>query len=237
MKENNFKIEHVKRKVFRTSFLKNVSYAITLKDVVVDDKKLKDFADGLVSDGFMIHELTDYERGVVIARKKGILLTCFHELFLLNVQIGEYGDYEHFKKTILAYLHRYSDIVSAKMVRVIYIMKMNEFSLNRSNPEMENVSKEQFEQVVYSKEFLDCAVNGEVKEKYDDAIVGFAKNTTTEKENSYLLELMITALRNKECKLNQVDSYLDQLNGVAYDIWHAVLSETMKKSMNENESK
>lgn len=234
-----FKIEHVKRRVFRTSFMKNVAYAMILADASPNEDRLRSYAECLHNDGYEILEYSDYAKGMIVARKSGVLVICSREMFVLNVHVSEYKNYEHFKAVVLAYFKQYSEVVQTSKISNLHILKTNEFKLDRSKPDMENVTQEQFEQVVCSESFIKHAdENGQIQfEDKDDGISRYAKSSITEGEKRFTIELVIAAFENKAYELEQVGSRLDLLNDAAYDMWNAVLSDTIKKSMKENEGK
>lgn len=236
MEKGYFKIEHVERKVFRASFLKNVTYAITLADATFEEARLKEFMNSLDELGYNAHHVSDPAKGMILVKKKGVDVLCNREFFLLNVQAKVYENFEHYKENVLNLFRKYSEAIKAKMVKSVYIMKTNEFSMDRTKPELVNVTKEQFEQVVCSAEFIRNADDREIQIEEDTRSL-LAKSNLIEREKEFILQLVIAILENKECELNQIESRLNDLNDAAYDIWSAVLSDTMKETLQENENK
>lgn len=238
MKGKCFKIEHVKRRVFRTSFLKNVVYVFTMSETSRSEDKLKNYAESLRGDGYEMKEFSNLTKGLVVARKSGMLIIANRELFIVNAHVSKYESYDHFKTIVLSYLQQYSDVINASKVTTLHIFKMNEFKLDRSKPDMAAVTPEQFEQVICSEEFLTNADDRQIETGPDEnGIQRFAKCDINEGEKNYILELAVAASDNNLRDLSEVGSRLDMLNDAAYDVWNAILSETIKKSLRENEDK
>lgn len=238
MKGECLKIEHVKRRVFRTSFLKNVSYIFLLSETSRSEEKVKNYADSLRSDGYEIKEFSDFAKGFVVALKSGISIIANRELFIVNAHVSKYESYDHFKTIVLSYLQQYCDVIDASKVAAMHIFKVNEFKLDRSKPDMETVTPEQFEQVVCSSEFLKNADDRQIEPGPDEnGIQRYAKCNINEGEKNYTLELTVAASDYNLRDLRNVESRLDMLNDAAYDVWNAILSDTMKQSLRENENK
>lgn len=233
MKKGTMNLTHVERSIYKTSFLKVVTYAISIKlSGENDNEAMMGYWKFLINEGYNVSSKSENKDISLEGTKSDIRIFCRRNLLLIFVQEQAYKNYDLFKGQLFRIINAYLEAMKAESISLIYMMKANEYDLNRKAEGMENVSIEDFRNVICSKLFIEQAEDGKVSGEID-GITLIAQSMTKSDNEVHNLNISISGMEIVPIAVASLEKHVDKMNGAIYDMWNAVISDDMKQLMNK----